>query len=318
MVQKPLQMSHKVDKIRSTEVAVYDPSNRTSNGYWNWANIEVDDRWDRVVSRINQTYSNRIRDFKGEAEDVVIYGVLNEGHDHPWLYRIYLGGRDRFGRPGRHFFVVFRLNQPSQILHPEVSGVLRYFDGERSLPLNTDPLDHGLPQAEPDSILKKLYEHWVKNRRTGHWGMDGKGEVTIFTTEKPIPAQETKVSPEATKPGGLSGMASRSRRSSGYQIPILLKIGFAIFGLLIAGIGLTAVVFFGAVVTAIRGCSDGPDKPSPPPVETASTPGNKSTESSQPNEHELTDSERRDKEAKPDRETTGDRKSGQPQGEDIR
>ncbi len=117
------------------------------------------------------------------------YGVIREALLGNWVYRVYPAGNDGFGRPRRYFFLLFQVPAAvNNAVWREMAGVLQYFVRERGLPLNTEPLDHGVPPAEPDVVLKKLADQWQNGEHGAHWGMDESGRFVKFTrpTAKPM------------------------------------------------------------------------------------------------------------------------------------
>lgn len=165
---------HQVDK------AVFDPAHRKDGSYWQWASVVLDSGWERAGEDVHKGWPAKLG--AGDDQSAVCFGVLDENAGNRWLYRVYPGGRDSFGRPGRYFFLLFRLQYPGQVLLPEVSGFLRYFETERGLPLNVSPLDSDIPGGKPDDLLVKLHRHWVSRNQGSHWGMDGSGNVIIFAS----------------------------------------------------------------------------------------------------------------------------------------
>ena len=175
MVKKSLADNQGVDK------AVFDPSHRKAGSYWQWPNVALDATWDRVAEAVHKAWPAKMGTLEDQAG--IYFGVLDEDVASRWFYRVYPGGRDSFGRPGRYFFVIFRLKDPEQVLLPEVSGFLNYFDTNRDLPLNTKSLDEGITPREPDDLLRKLRAHWVSRKFGDHWGMDGRGTIIRFAQQ---------------------------------------------------------------------------------------------------------------------------------------
>ncbi len=164
---------------KSLGMAVFDPAHRKAGGYWQWATVSLDIKWESVAGNVHKAWPIKLGNF--EDQSGIYFGVLDEGAEGRWFYRVFPGGRDSFGRPGRYFFVLIQLQTPDQVLLPEVSEILNYFDTERGLPLNTTPLDGKIPGGKPSNQLLKLYRHWVSGEKEVHWGMDGSGTVFHFT-----------------------------------------------------------------------------------------------------------------------------------------
>ncbi len=170
--------------------AVYDPSHRKAGGYWQWASVPTDSSWERVAEMVHGAWPKKLEGFKDQS--ATLYGVFDEGVGSHWMYRVYAGGSDSFGRPGRYFFVLFRLLSPEQIIQPQVTKILRYFETERSLPLKTEPLNNDLSVGEPNDLLRKLLNHWRQGEHGLHWGMDGTSTFVEFPAPRQIPPQFRK------------------------------------------------------------------------------------------------------------------------------
>jgi hypothetical protein len=192
----------------SIEVGIYDPSSRAGGSYWQWGNIRRDSLWETAAGEIHQGWP--MRDEIGNRTSV-LYGIIRRyGEESFWFYRVYPAGRDQFNRPGRYFFVLFRLRHVEDILNRQVSGVLEYFDTMRELPLKTTPLEKALPESPPDGRLVNLVTVLRGKPQSGHWGFDHVGEVLEFEAPKPGP-QPSPLPPvldsahntNAAKPSGL-------------------------------------------------------------------------------------------------------------------
>jgi hypothetical protein len=153
---------------------VFDTSRGVSPSNWQWGNVRFDKSWEAAAALIHQGWPAEQRVFTDQQ--AVLLGVIRYS-EFVWLYRVYPAGRDEHGRPGRYFFTLVRLLSLDGITHPQVAGLLAYFEKERGLPLNTKPLEGGWPDAEPTSILAQLSRDLQKSSRFGHWGMDGTGRM---------------------------------------------------------------------------------------------------------------------------------------------
>jgi len=160
--------------------AIYDPAHRKDGSYWQWSSDQITPMWESAVALIHQGWP--VKSGGLDHIDARCYGVLEGVSGRCWLYRVYPAGRDSFGRPGRYFVVLFQPSSICEVTLREVAGILNYFENERSLPLKTGPLDLGLPDAEPNAVLKKLAEHWSNGGHSAHWGMDESGSVIEFAT----------------------------------------------------------------------------------------------------------------------------------------
>jgi hypothetical protein len=217
------------------EAAVYDPSHRCSDtgSYWQWTNGELGQIWDGAAECVNQGWPVKC-DFSDQSWRW--YGVI---FDHPgnfWLYRLFAAGKDRFGRDGRYFFVLVRLQSAEDILSPRVAGLFRYFDAERSLPLKIHPLEHGWPDASPDEILEAIREELNCAQSAGHWGMDDSRGILRFTTEYTLQGEPPNQPPEPpakefspTTASGPPGLPlplplPLARQKSKMKLPIVLVV----------------------------------------------------------------------------------------------
>lgn len=225
MVKTAIANRHGVDK------AVFDPAHRKAGSYWQWSSVALDATWERAAENVHKAWPTKVSNLEDQAG--IYFGVLDEGGDHCWLYRVYPGGRDSFGRPGRYFFVLFRLRSPEEVLLPEVSGFLNYFDDERGLPLNTAPLDGPIPGREPGVLLLKLHHLWVSGNNGSHWGMDDSGTAIRFA---PPP---NKAMPQPKAPILVSSRfePQPTQRNFIVGLPVNLAIGLAIGFLLGAVLG---------------------------------------------------------------------------------
>ena len=217
--------------IHRIDVGVFDPSHRKAGSYWQWVSASADIQWDRAAEMVNQAWPARMGDFKDQHS--VLYGVLDEGASGRWLYRVYPGGRDSLGRPGRYFFVIFLLQSPEQVTLPEVADILCYFDTERSLPLATAPLQRGLPAGKADHLLSTLYERWISGGHGDHWGMDGNSKVVEFSTPSPTSKVAAPSGAFKTHQKPLSAIGERARAASLIErvwIPLFCAAIGSVFG----------------------------------------------------------------------------------------
>ena len=235
----------------SADKAVFDPAYRKAGSYWQWSNVAIDASWERAAENVHKGWPAK----PGSVDDqsALCFGVLDENAGNRWLYRVYPGGRDSFGRPGRYFFVLFRLQSPEQVLDPEVSGLLSYFDAERGLPLNVGPLDGDIPGGKPDDLLEKLHRRWVSGNQGGHWGMDGSGNVIGFAS--PASKPSARVAPPLSPPPPLQ----LPERKSGIGLAVTGVVGLTA-GLLL---GYVAGYYMGTKVTATQLSAKPPVAPNP-------------------------------------------------------
>ena len=246
MVKTAIANRHDVDK------AVFDPAHRKAGSYWQWSSVAPDATWERAAENVHKAWPTKVSNFEDQAG--IYFGVLDEGADHPWLYRVYPGGRDSFGRPGRYFFVLFRLRSPDQVLLPEVSGFLNYFDAERGLPLNTAPLDGHIPGREPGDLLLKLHRHWVSGNNGRHWGMDDSGTTIRFAQ----PSNKATPQPETPTLVSSGFEPQPTRRNFIVGLPVSIAIALAT--------GLLLGAALGNKWGYDRGCRAGTNAVVPPPI----------------------------------------------------
>lgn len=186
------------------EAGVYDPSQRRveTSSYWQWTTGPVDKDWTLAAERVNTGWPAIGGLYDRESK---WYGFIAASEGKCWIYRLYAAGRDSFGRPGRYFFVLVRLDKEN-LLCPEVAGLFRYFDSERGLPLRTQPLDQGWPEATPDEVLEAIGREVCQGRADAHWGIDDQLQVTVF----PEPTRSERRAPDPSP-------SSKRGRSSGYS-----------------------------------------------------------------------------------------------------
>jgi hypothetical protein len=202
------------------EAGVYDPSHRRADtaSYWQWTNSGLGVRWDQAAEAVNMGWPA-----KGELNDRSAhwYGVIFTDPSDFWLYRVFAAGKDRFGRDERYFFVLIRLRSPKDVLGRQVGGLFSYFDGERGLPLKTEPLDNGWQDAAPDEILEAINDELVRGGHTGHWGMDAAGKMTVFSegkTIRPEPPKPTSKHAPPPKPPAPSRTGETLKLRDGWII----------------------------------------------------------------------------------------------------
>lgn len=174
------------------EAGVYDTSRGVSRSNWQWGNVGFDESWEAAAALIHQGWPAEQRVFADQQ--AVLLGVIRHS-DFVWLYRVYPAGRDEHGRLGRYFFALLRLRSLDEITHPQVAGLLAFFEKERGLPLNTKPLEGGWPDAEPNSTLTQLQRDLQENSRFGHWGMDGAGKMVRLLDPEPAKKEADQVAP---------------------------------------------------------------------------------------------------------------------------
>ncbi|MDF1811214.1 MAG: hypothetical protein P1V20_03340 [Verrucomicrobiales bacterium] len=267
--------------------AVYDPSNRTSNEYWQWSNVQIDENWRDAAGLVHRGWPKISGDFSDQ--EAILFGVVDNEKMGQWLYRIYPGGRDKNNRPGRYFFVLFQLEAPDQLLRPEVAGVFDYFVNERSLPLNTLPLENALPTAVAGTVLRDLHRHWLGNRKAGHWGMNGESKVTKFSEPPPLLSLPPQVEVNTGGADFNSGEPSPPSSWRG-RIPVFPKswnsklLGSCVF-VILCGMFLVTSLF----MKACKLVNERFRPPKSPSVQTNQGPGN--PETIDPIENERIDSQ---------------------------
>ncbi len=213
------------------EAGVYDPSHRRADtaSYWQWTNSGLGPRWDQAAEDVNMGWPA-----KGELNDrsALWYGVMFTDPGDFWLYRVFAAGKDRFGRDERYFFVLIRLRSPEDVLSHQVAGLFSYFNGERGLPLKTEPLDHGWQDAAPDEILEAICDELVRGGRIGHWGMDAAGKMTVFSEGKsmlPEPPKPTSKSAPSQKPPAPSQTGDTLKLRHGWIIVAIVVAAILLF-----------------------------------------------------------------------------------------
>ncbi len=193
---------------RGMPCAVHDPSHRKDGSYWQWHSASHDSSWDVIANAVAAGWPSTAGTLASPRSE--LYGVV----DGPgcWLYRVFPAGRDSFGRPGRYFSVVFQLRKPEDCLDPRVSGILKYFEGERSLPLECSALDQGVPSGTPSETIRKVVSLWAAGNQGKHWGIDEKGSIRRFvdvdagtSPARPTGPPSTDSEPETPSQTGSPG-----------------------------------------------------------------------------------------------------------------
>jgi hypothetical protein len=201
-------------------IAVYDPSNRRADttSYWQWSNVPLDPTWDFVADQVDRGWPGRVEVSGREASWSGLVALRNNGC---WIYRLYAAGKDHFGRDGRYFFILVHLGASEDIVSCQVAGLFNYFDGERSLPLTTKPLEDGIPEAVPDQIFLTIMKMLEGGHEAGHWGVDQSGGIICFKKEDPI---EDLDQSSTRHPSGMKSHARwRTKRRH-----VIFSIGLAI------------------------------------------------------------------------------------------
>ncbi len=85
--------------MSEVQAAVFDPSHRKGDSYWQWSNVAPDSDWEAAAAAVHKGWPLKLGTF--EDQSAVCFGVLDTGPSHRWLYRVFPGGRDDYGRPGR-------------------------------------------------------------------------------------------------------------------------------------------------------------------------------------------------------------------------
>lgn len=228
------------------EAAVYDPSFRRSDtsSYWQWTNVEVDDVWERVAEFVNMGWPTRpaIDDQNGR-----LYGVVLTRKGECWIYRVFPAGKDRFGREGRYFFVLVRLESTEGIPASSLAGLFQYFTVEKSLPLKTEGLCNGWDDAKPDATLLAMLEAIENRLAEGHLGMGDESGIVRFSEIDPT-----------LDPGPPEGHGSSPSLGGSGIRPLLT-------GVVVAVVGLAAVHLNGKYSNSVSRPEEGERCKSPAP-----------------------------------------------------
>ncbi len=147
------------------EFDIYDPSFFVNTSYWQIGvaskNAEI---WDEVKKCINRALPQRrggeFDRTTSHERELEFWGCVKHKEIF-WLYRHFLTGRDSAGRPGRYFFVVFKIEGSLEEALGFVSKICRRLTDKVSIPLDLSDLSNGseLDSVKinlPDSINKKL------------------------------------------------------------------------------------------------------------------------------------------------------------------
>jgi len=139
------------------EYQIYDPAHSVGGGYWQPL-IQVlvgseREKWQSIANLVNQgmpfAESGLFRCERPETTHQ-LWGVIVDKLDY-WIYRLFLTGVDKLSRPGRYFFVLFKIDSLDELASVRISSIIQYLNDATGIPLNLE----GMAEA---SIRKDLAE----------------------------------------------------------------------------------------------------------------------------------------------------------------
>jgi len=132
---------------------VYDPSNSVAAQYWQMGVVQsAKDTadWQQVTHCVNQGLPSK---------EGTLFHCTKPDHEHEmwgcvrwkgahWVYRFFLTGRDRFDRPGRYFFVLFKFDTIEHVSYFQIISIIRYLGSQTANPLDLKPLQNMQVESE--------------------------------------------------------------------------------------------------------------------------------------------------------------------------
>ena len=167
---------------------IYDPSSSVSGGYWQLgtANKAINkEEWQKFSGYINQGLPVRedaLFRCKSPELEHELWGCLHWQGLY-WVYRHFLTGHDNFNRPGRYFFVLFKLESPAELRNPATSNILRHLAGQTAIPLDVQPLKSQSISTAAGSMTDRLFPNTPPS-------VSGQNVATIAEMISKVPANE--------------------------------------------------------------------------------------------------------------------------------
>jgi hypothetical protein len=155
---------------------IYDPSNSVAAQYWQMGVVEsAKDAtdWKQIGQSVNQglpVKENALFQCTKPDSDHAMWGCIHWKGTY-WIYKLFLTGRDRFDRPGRYFFVLFKFNTLENLPYSEIIRIIHYLENQTTNPLDLKPLlnfgttniDEVKPEAMGSSNANlKLIIEWFR------------------------------------------------------------------------------------------------------------------------------------------------------------
>ena len=132
---------------KSVQYDIYDPSNSVAAQYWQMGVAEsAKDTadWKKIGQCVNQglpVKENSLFQCTKPDYDHAMWGCIHWKGIY-WIYRLFLTGRDRFDRPGRYFFVLFKFNTLENLPYSEIIRIIHYLENQTTNPLDLEPLQN--------------------------------------------------------------------------------------------------------------------------------------------------------------------------------
>lgn len=254
------------------EYDIYDPSNTVDGGYWQMghgSDLAINNQWRAVADLINQGLplrENSLFRCTLPERDNELWGCLRRDGLF-WMYRVYLTGRDNFARPGRYFFLLFKLDSPNGIQDQSITKIVRHMETQTAIPLSIhemrcllakspDPANlttqiftgssairdtAGLLAGKCTAIPEGAHHGWIiKNGTIVRQYSDLPFQPTVVSEERPIPAS-IKTHPTVSAPSnGLKDFNSKRDTVLNHTLTLYVLFLISILAFLILSIRATA------------------------------------------------------------------------------
>ncbi len=188
--------------MKKIEFDIQDPSHSIDADYWQCSVAQKSENkndWGKIQGCINRELPHKRVEF-GQAvlpeKKLEFWGCIKY-NQKLWLYRHFITGKDNKGRPGRYFFVVFRL-EPSFTRDKEtlnfVSKILSKLSSKISIPLDLNDLENNealnISENIPDEICHKIAKLETAENMHVAWVVEKDSNFTnYFNLSTPVSPQ---------------------------------------------------------------------------------------------------------------------------------